>query len=292
MAKSGEYSLRFLESAENVKSALKGIFGRSPNAEVARGVSICLQQGRMYFDAASDAPTEIRPLLLYYGMTAFAKAIIVGRNFSTLATLKQSHGLRDISDHDARLEDLRVAIEGNGICQTFNDTVCALDGVRYFEETSRRKHAIPTARSADLNGKTMSLKDILARMPSLGTLYHDTFREKAKALFFNLYLHGGSTDEVDLRVDVPELFTDRASLHEIIVQLRAQYSALRRWRLGSAVKAWDNSVLTFNNLPSEGINEFAEDALVSEQREIPILAPRRHINRFPRPSIASGRGIR
>ena len=204
---------------------------------------------------------EIRPLLLYYGMTAYAKAVVVGRNLRALATLSQSHGLHDVSAHDARLAELRVKVQGDGLFHALNDTVRNSEGIRYFEGSMHCRHSIPTARSADLNDMTLSLKDILARTIRLETLYQDTFGEKAKTHGFDLYVRNGPADEVQLRIDVPELYVDRASLQEIITQLRGQYPALRRWRLDAAQKAWDMSVLMFENLPAEGIDEFAEDSL-------------------------------
>ena len=138
---------------------------------------------------------EIRPLLLYYGMTAYAKAVVVGRNLRALATLSQSHGLHDVSAHDARLAELRVKVQGDGLFHALNDTVRNSEGIRYFEGSMHCRHSIPTARSADLNDMTLSLKDILARTIRLETLYQDTFGEKAKTHGFDLYVRNGPADD-------------------------------------------------------------------------------------------------
>ena len=62
-----------------------------------------------------------------YGMIDFSKALIVSSQLNPLATLRQSHGLRDISAADSRKADLRVKIDNAGTFQSFNDVVAAFD---------------------------------------------------------------------------------------------------------------------------------------------------------------------
>ena len=81
---------------------------------------------------------------------------------------------------------------------------------------------MPTARSEELEGKSISLQEILARIPGLANLYRDTFKEKAKTHTFQLFLRGGATDTVDLRIDVDDQFEDRATLQRIVTRLREQ----------------------------------------------------------------------
>src|SRR4051794_19563335 len=104
------HQIRFLESAANLKRALKSATGRTPSTTLARSASACLQQGRFYYEAAATAPLEIRPLLLYYGLSSFARAIVICRTERDLPTLNRSHGLRDITADGASITDLRVKI--------------------------------------------------------------------------------------------------------------------------------------------------------------------------------------
>ena len=222
MSEFDSYSLRFLESSENVKESLRLVTGRTPSTGIARDTATCLQQGRMFLEASAESPMEIRPLLLFYGIAAIAKAIVVGRNLKSLATFGQAHGLHDVSDHNARLADLRVKIDGNGAFQLFNDTVCELEGLKYFEGSARRKHFAPTAKSSRFDQETISLKEILARTPTLENLYQLTFKEVAKTWPFQIYLHGSPTDGTSITVFVPELWTDRASLRALVENLRVK----------------------------------------------------------------------
>lgn len=261
VSKFDSYSLRFLESSDNVKESLRLVTGRTPNAEVATGAAICLQQGRMFVEASAESPMEIRPLLLFYGIAALAKAIVVGRNLKSLATLSHAHGLHDVSAHKARLADLEVKIEGNGTFQLFNDTVCELEGIKYFEGTALRKQLVPTAKSAHFDKEVISLKEILARTPTLENLFQLTFREPAKTYPFEIYLDGSPTEPTSITVRVPEIGSDRASLRAMVESLRMRFPILRKWRIANALIAWDNSIIVFANTPREGIDEFGETGL-------------------------------
>jgi hypothetical protein len=55
---------KFLESTDNVRPLIKKLTGREPSAAIARDITACLQQGRLFYEAAADAPLEIRPLQL------------------------------------------------------------------------------------------------------------------------------------------------------------------------------------------------------------------------------------
>jgi len=62
MAGSDWRKCKFLESAENLKPLVKMRFGREPSSALAHEISACLQQGRLFYEAAESSPLEIRPL--------------------------------------------------------------------------------------------------------------------------------------------------------------------------------------------------------------------------------------
>ena len=281
MARSDAYDLRFFESSENVRRVIADALGREPNAAVSKDVAVSIQQGRMFFESAADAPIEIRPLLLYYGMMAFAKSVVSGRGLRPLSALTQKHGLRDVSPHAARLAALTVKIEGNGTFHDFNDVICHQEGINYFENAMSRRHMLRMAPSAQLVGIQITLKDTLARIPGLQDLFQATFGEKADVLPFNLHAYAGPAESVDLRIDVPDLFEDRNSLRRIVEGIRAKYATLQRWRFSSAEKPWDNSVIIFQNVAPIA-HELAPENLVEEfdGRRIKIrpIEPQTHID--------------
>ena len=67
------HECRFLESSENLKPLVKKRFGREPSTSVAREIAVCLQQGRLFYEAAAASPLEIKPLQMFYGMVAFLR---------------------------------------------------------------------------------------------------------------------------------------------------------------------------------------------------------------------------
>src|SRR5437870_4124184 len=85
--------IRFLESTSNLRELLSRNSGRELSLERANQISVCLEQGRLLFEAAQESPWEIKPLIVYYGMVGFAKAIFLSRKFAKLETLPQRHGL-------------------------------------------------------------------------------------------------------------------------------------------------------------------------------------------------------
>ena len=77
------YDIKFLESATNLRELIGNSTGREPSAGIAREIAVCIQQGRLFFEAAVEAPIQIKPLQIYYGVVAFARA--------------RAHGLTDIT---------------------------------------------------------------------------------------------------------------------------------------------------------------------------------------------------
>jgi YaaC-like protein len=118
--------IRFLESIENLKQIVHQSTGRTPSTTIARDIAACLQQGRIFFEIASEAPLQVKPLQIYYGIVGFAKAIILARRVRSISTIIQSHGLSDISQQDAKIEELSLQFNGSGLFAQFNDTVAEL----------------------------------------------------------------------------------------------------------------------------------------------------------------------
>ncbi len=66
--------------------------GHTPTSELGEFIAGSLRQGQAYFAAAQNAPLDISPLLLYYGLTNLMVSVAA---LTTGATLKiKSHGMR------------------------------------------------------------------------------------------------------------------------------------------------------------------------------------------------------
>jgi len=258
------YDGKFLESTTNLRGALKRSMGRTPSVKIAKDGAICLQHGRLYFEAAEKAPLEIRPLLIFYGMVNYAKSLVVARNSKTLETLNASHGVKDKSKNNTKLEKLTVEILRRGTFQQFNDTICKFDSLCFTKEHMTERLAIPTSDSGILKDKTLTLKDILARIPGLQSLYSATFEEEAKTTYSQLGFLDGKTGYIDFQIDDKEIFSSIKSRISIVDKWRKRYSFLNNWYLIVAERAWDHSILVFANVEENSIEKLANKVVEKE----------------------------
>ena len=195
--------IRFLESAENIKALVHQRSGRQLSTGRAREVAACLQQGRQFFEASATAPLEIRPLVEFYGLVGFAKALVLGTRLTALSTLAASHGLRRC--HAPRCATHRAygSYRGTRTFVEFNDAVAPINRLSYIDEnTHPARVPVPTAGSADIAGLQISLKEVLARLAPLSKLYQYTFAEWPSAesldhLYFDRHRNYRSTRIVD-----------------------------------------------------------------------------------------------
>src|SRR5262249_27147509 len=216
MAKQDWYEIKFLESADNLKAIVQASVGRAPSTGVANEIAVCIQQGRLFFEAASDAPPQIQPLLVFYGVAGFAKAIVLARKVARLCTLVQSHGLTDKSQQNITLDGLELKFEKNGTFQHFNDAIGPLGRIRYYDKFMPKwlSHGFDTA--SGLEERTINITDILSRIPKLQRVYERTFQKPANTISFMLNF-GHDPSQVELRIDDDkEHFSDKATLKAIV----------------------------------------------------------------------------
>jgi hypothetical protein len=253
----------FLESTENLKPLVKKRFGREPSTSIAREIVACLQQGRLFYEAASSSPLEIRPLQQFYGMVGFSKALTIARHCVRLSTLPSKHGLKDTSDKGCKIADLRVQIGSEGTFQGFNDVVAELARVNYIDNsTTSRFIPVPSAESTKLDDIELSLREILSRVPGLQSIYRMTFREDANVERIDLQSVIADDERFQIRIDLPDKFTDRESLKTLVSRFRSKFPFLNIWRLHSAELAWGNSLILFRNTRNSGIDEFSDSRLL------------------------------
>jgi hypothetical protein len=255
------HKCKFLESTENLKPLVKRRFGREPSSSIAREIVACLQQGRLFYEAARSSALEIRPLQQFYGMVGFAKALIVASRLSSLASLRHTHGLQDTSTGNSRIAELKLKIDSWGTFQEFNDVVAPLTRFGVIDVVNKsRAIYFPSAKSDKLGGVEISLREILGRIPGLEGLYRQTFGEEALTDLVSLET-GSLENDLRIRVDDQELFADRDSLKQMVSRWRERFPFLRIWRLHSAQYAWGNSLIYFRNVHNLNINEFSAEYL-------------------------------
>jgi hypothetical protein len=208
-------------------------------------------------------PLEIRPLLLYYGFVAFARALVIGRTARALSTLAHSHGLSDTTTQGSVLRNLTVKIGKAGTFQDFNDVVRNFSRVCYFGADAKpSSFSTPSAASGDLESREWDLKSLLSRIPGIQDLYRATFREDSNTDPIGILFFAEYGDFCELRIDDREVFSNRDELRQLVGKWRARYPFLTHWRFMSGRPAWGNSVLEFANVSNVGVDEFADTELM------------------------------
>jgi hypothetical protein len=281
--------IRFLESSENLKAVIHQSTGREPSTTIALDIAACLQQGRLFFEIASDAPLQIKPLQIYYGIIGFAKAIILARRVCSISTLAQSHGLSDVSQQITNIEGMTLEFHSSGLFRQFNDTVAELGRLAYYDETNNLSFIPkPFDLASGLVETKSTLKDILSRVPGVERLYEKTFNEVPASLPVQLnHQWGGS---VQLRIDDKSPFQTRDDVEALVGKWRTRLPFLRAWCFQEAARAWGYSILHFHNATKPELGEFSPGVIVEANNG--FGSPNRATNFIPfesiLPSLAGG----
>jgi len=247
-------TLRFLESSSNLQSSMEKTTGRRPSTTQAREVGVCLQQGRLFYNAAAASEMAIRPLLQFYGMLALAKALALAKSRVNLATLPQSHGISDVSEPCKKIADLRIRLgkeNGNdGMFQRFNDAVSELTGLRHVAAPRPITISIPAADSSSLLGITLPISELFARIPGLHTLYEETFKAPAKSVPVRIYRQG---DHWKLQIVDANIPSDLDGVAQLVSVWRDRFPFIREWSFEGTHWGWGGGwVLLFtNHIPQE-----------------------------------------
>jgi hypothetical protein len=281
--------IRFLESTENIKPIVHQSTGRMPSTGIARDIAACLQQGRIFFEIASDAPLQVKPLQIYYGVVGFAKAIILARQVCSISSIAQSHGLSDISEHNSRIEGMTLKFHRNGLFTHFNDTVANLGRISYYDQhSSLRFVPKPFGMAATLAESNCTLKDVLARIPGLERTYERTFGEAPASWLIQFY--HDQDGKVQLRLDDPSAFSDRQELRVLVGKWRTKFPFLNDWCFCEATRAWGQSLLIFYNYDQPVQGEFSPEHLIEEDEGFVCRSAPRNILPFETllPPLAGG----
>jgi hypothetical protein len=239
---------KFLESASNVRTFLTKALDREPNTSVATEIATCLRQGRMFFEAAKDAPLDIRPLLVQYGVIAMGKALASARTLTAMNTFTQSHGLSDTSPYNASLEGLSLAVGGSGSFHEFNNAARLLDVFRHYgPKNEQRRVFLEYAASSHFVGKAFTFHDLFSRLPNQQTLYLDTFSRAGNCLDTHIYSESDGT--APLTVTIREKSeVDLQRVQTIVAKLRSEFPFLQHWALHEIEANYGELKLKFLNL--------------------------------------------
>jgi hypothetical protein len=113
--------------------------------------------------------------------------------------------------------------------------------------------------SDKLQGISATLKEILARLPSLKNEYRKTFREDPKSLIIQ-FCKSSFEGAVSLQVYYDYVY-DKDSLFIFISALRDSYPILKKWCFEHASQDPDGSILSFCNLEKDDEDEFSGELI-------------------------------
>ncbi|HET6431695.1 YaaC family protein [Dyella sp.] len=248
--------LRYLEGRAAIGERIRRHSGGHANDSQKSFAASCLLHGRLFWESASSATLETKPLLLYYGAAAYAKALVIAFTGCRPEDLRQSHGLRCSAKHSEKIAEFCIQAEGFGLFQQFNDVVASQNHVQFFEGTSARSKVIPTTASVKLGNLELTLSDCFSRIPDLKSVYELCTGKPSKAQHLQFDSDTYSQGGFGVRIYVPQLYDGAESLQGVITSVRNRVPFLSQWRLKAADKAWDNSVLQFENIVPD-THEFA-----------------------------------
>ena len=200
-------------------------------------------------------------------MVGFAKALIVASNFRSLSSLKHAHGITDVSAANSRIADLRLKIGEGGTFQEFNDAVRDRSRVIYNDRQPKWEVvSFASASSNQICTIELSLRDILARIPGIESLYKMTFGEDALTADMAIGTLGDNSGWFTLDIRDARILTDLNSLKQLVEGWRARFPFLRRWRFNAAERVWGETVIRFVNVLNTVVDEFAEFSAASEDQ--------------------------
>lgn len=258
--------LRYWESSENLREHLSDIFQREVPLKIANQISNHLTQGRLYFESATNSSYEIRPVLIFYGMVGFSKALVLARTHCDECTFPHKHGLTDVSSDNSKLKNLEIKIEESGNFQLFNDAA-RIKKVRLLENSLWKYYFCPSSPSENLKTKKLTLQEILSRIPNLEVLYKDTFGKDPNLVRCSWPGVDQFTDYIDFQIFHHKQFRNLQEINDIVKDLRERYSVLKNWFLIKANWSWDNNSLTWANIRPNDENMALEQYLELEKDE-------------------------
>ena len=183
------------ETRDLVERFIKTKHNRDASARQILEITSNFIQGREYFLNAHRAAMSVKPLLLYYGVSALARGLILAISPKlSESSMKPSHGLDTINWRESlsnkNFADLIVKI-GNG---TFFELLTATSNRTYFKHNS---NGINWKVDFDIPkiGSEMRFEDLILTMSDLSDEYQTWKQNKLSYLDLETYNHLGDSDE-------------------------------------------------------------------------------------------------
>lgn len=180
--------LAFYESRDLLHRTYEERFGQSPISNKVEEITYHLAQGREYFSSAKQSALLVRPLLLYYGVLALSRALILFLDSKRERELKQGHGVeipnwKNVLHRESKKQSINklAELKLKFVKGTFTDLSQATKNEEQAEfvwiNTYRRWQKNGTTKLEP--GYEITLKEVLARIQDIADLFTVTFRERS-----------------------------------------------------------------------------------------------------------------
>jgi hypothetical protein len=188
--------LRYFRSPANAERALRGELGngciRCPLTKEAvrqRGshIAACVQQADEYFHAANAVTLFTKPLLLFYGIHALGKAVVIAAIPERALSQFQYHGLKT-----RPTDELQRLIRSDEASWTPEQEFCTVDGGLFPDLCHAAKNTPPAAET------TLSLFELLRIVPELAGLFEKHYGQTSHSFHFK----GGEPKKIEGSEDI------------------------------------------------------------------------------------------
>lgn len=180
--------LSLYESRDLLSRFYQKRHGGELSAEKAYEIIAHLAQGRGFFASARQSSELVRPLLLYYGVLALSRGLILFLDIrSRECSLPGSHGIEAVSWQNApggidQLPNLSLKITGGTFGALSKVTSNVERCLIHTTSMSAPPHyPLSRAGTTTINTPaTISIKMVLERLPDLSTIFTTTFGSSPK----------------------------------------------------------------------------------------------------------------
>ena len=240
-------SIRYLESADHVKQAIAASMSYTPNTSKALEISSCITQGLRFFDSSKTSKMEIKPLLCFYGMSAFSKALILSRTKQSLVNLKAGHGIQDVTTKKARIAEMKLKINSSGTFAEFNDVASKIECITIYGEKCDEDWFIPTSPSNQLSNIEVSIDDIWARSTFLGEAYKTTFKRDPKNIHLSISAKYGEDEVKKVKIIQKAKVITIDDVKSLVDRIRINYPVFKKLSIIDAEFDGTTTTLIFAN---------------------------------------------
>ena len=197
--------LALFQSRDVLERRYKAHHGGELSARKADEIIAHLQQARQYFVSAESAGELAGPLEQYYGVLAFARAIVLYRQPKEReATLKRSHGLEAAMPDGGSPEDIHITVTNGTFHElldaTNNSETISIDQPSPGRSTGSQRF-VQNLPPPEIGSK-FSFVDLLSRIPGVKEHFEQAFATVAHCHYGRAHIFQGSFGSVVWRSEL------------------------------------------------------------------------------------------